>query len=139
MRWLISTYLLLALAGCAPKGESSTGAGESPDAAAKAEFAAAEEATAWMIDTKHTLAGLDPSDGHGLMSKLLELGVAEMKVAEVVPDSGDPSYKSAHRLLIKLPRNEKERNEVQRFVSEFAGSSLFAGTDFLTIEFPIKR
>lgn len=140
MKAAAALVFLILCAGCVPKEDFAQDEGESPDAAVKAEFSAGEEATAWMIDTKHTLAGLNPAEAHGLIARLVELGVAEMKVADIVPDQADPSYKTAQRLLIKLPRSEKERGEVERFVNEFAGSS-YSGqdTDIIAIEFPIKR
>lgn len=117
----LAGFLICGLVGCtadAPKDAFDVEA-EKLASPLYQNFEAASDATAWLMDTKHTLRGVGMEEANQLCRELLEKGAIELRAADIVPDPNDRSYASANRLLVKLPRDAKERSEVLALVDRW--------------------
>lgn len=127
-RWICALVVcLVCVIGCNPsdalKPAGPSASNSEPVDPLQAEWDANKEATAWMMDVKHTLRGLTLEQGQSVVQKFLEAGVSELKVGDVQPDANDPNFQSAGKLIIKLPKNEKAREATMFQVRQLMASS----------------
>ncbi len=123
MRSIALAVIAIVLASCIPMARDLPDESKltEADKALATEFSSAIDATEWLIDTKHTLRGLPMDRTSELLKTLLDEGATELKVNQIVPDANDPSFQSAGMLYVKLPRSEKGRNDVLKFVGKITG------------------
>ncbi len=123
MRLIALAFIVFVVASCIPIAQELPDESKltEADKAIATTFSSAIDATEWLMDTKHTLRGFPMERTSELLKTLLDEGATELKVDQIVPDSNDPSFQSAGMLFVKLPRSEKGRKDVLRFVSKMTG------------------
>lgn len=115
MKRCLGLALLFAV-GCAstPKPEASTDPVQ-PDPIAQS-FETAPNAGEWLVNPNHTLRGLSPDHAVQLLTQLNQAGAVEIRLGDIQPDASDPTFQSAGRLLIQMPRSEGARKGVEDFL-----------------------
>lgn len=132
--WFGATILL---AGCAHEPNALDAVAERAERPLEMEFAASQDATAWLIDPKHTLRGAGLEQAQALVQELLAKGASDLRVSDLRSDVSDASFISAGRLLVRLPRSEKQRADVLE-VAVRLGSTPPADPqeEIVVVEFP---
>lgn len=94
------------------------------------------DASEFLMDTKHTLRGLDLPGGSELLTKLLNAGAVTVKVDGIEPSADDPQFKSARQLVIETPISDAQRKVLFDFLAKISNPPTDTGQKHVVIDVP---
>jgi hypothetical protein len=140
MKLWIPYVALVVLAGCSATPEPEQSSKIEPGAPTVSPTAAAPgvNASEWLMNTKHTLTGMDSARAIAFLEATIKVGAVEVQALDIQPDPADPSYLHANKLAVVLPIDKDSRLRVISFVSGMQGGSMpVADTGQKSIEVPL--